>query len=389
MIATSPQSLDVARVVLADPAPTSASVAGLASATVADATRLVVSACEREWAADAVPEGLIGELERRAQRLDDGEAPASVATPGFYQWYFTLLRAAFDGDRAAVRLAIAAGPGTHGYRTYEAAVRVPVALSTAVKAVHSSDVVARAARDYSADYTAQYGRETVIEPLPPAAYEPGSAGTERVERLGAAIDLLRDVWPEAADTLNVCTVDVALMTGPYFVGGSDLACFGTSFLNLRTDWSALCYADHLLHEAAHQAMHAFGEIHPPLRNPDTVGRHSPIRPDPRPLYGTLHATIVFSWLVELCLRVLAAPPDGSTRDEAELRLHRHLLGLYDGVRSLDQNADWTPAGERLRDRLTDRVQHLQSEVGEPDPARYEQVPDDYERPSAITARRNG
>lgn len=388
-MATSPQPLDLARVVLADPAPTSAAVADLASATVADATRLVVSARERDWAADAVPEGLTEELETRTQRLDAGEMPATIATPGFYQWYFSLLRAAFGGDRAAVRSAVSAGPGANGHRTYDTAVRMPVGRSTRVNAVHSSDVVARAARDYSADYTAQHGREIVIEPLPPEAYERGRAGTKRVERVGDAIDLVRDVWPNAAETLDVCTVDIALVTGPYFVGGSDLACFGTSFLNLRADWSVLCYADHLVHEAAHQAMHAFGEIHPPLRNPDAVGRHSPIRPDPRPLYGTLHATIVFSWLVELCLRVLAAGPDASTRDEAELRLHRHLLGLYDGVRSLDQNGDWTPEGERLRDRLAGRVRQLRSEVGEPDPARYEHVPDDYERPSAISAGRDG
>ena len=113
-----------------------------------------------------------------------------------------------------------------------------------------------------------------------------------------------------------------MLDGVPFVGGSDVACFGASFFSLAPEWSDLCYADHIVHEAAHQRFHAEFEVEPALVNPADVNWSSPIRSDPRPLEGSFHATFVFVRLAQFFERVVDSCPSF----DAMTRLHRHLLG---------------------------------------------------------------
>ncbi|MBL8951769.1 MAG: hypothetical protein JNK82_13385, partial [Myxococcaceae bacterium] len=178
--------------------------------------------------------------------------------------------------------------------------------------------------------------------LVPLELESLRAG-EIVQQLGLAMELIASVDPEQAGEVRALTEYVVLLEGHEFVGGSDLRLFGASFFALDPRWSPLCYADHLVHEAAHQLLHATQELEPLLLNRSHMGAPSPIRADPRPLYGTFHATFVFLRLASFMSKVVERRPH--LEGEARLRLHRHMLGLLQGLEVVRRHAELSPAGE--------------------------------------------
>jgi HEXXH motif-containing protein len=196
-----------------------------------------------------------------------------------------------------------------------------------------------------------------------------------VRGLTAAATLLRDVAPEVAGEIAAVTEYVVPLRGDHFVGGSDIYLYGASFLRLESGWTPLCFADHLVHEAAHQLMHAEHELRPLLLNRDYVGAPSPIRTDPRPLYGTFHATFVFARLASFMDAFLARHPGSA---EAELRLHRHLLGLLQGLHILEEHGALSNLGDQEMESWRELAAKLVARHGMPQPGLYLQLTWDYD-----------
>jgi HEXXH motif-containing protein len=188
---------------------------------------------------------------------------------------------------------------------------------------------------------------------------------------------LRSADPGLAAEVSCLTEYVVPLAGKQFVGGSDIYLYGATFLRLDPDWSPLCVADHLVHEAAHQLLHAMQEIDPLLLNRDQVGQPSPIRSDARPLYGTFHATFVFLRLASFMLRVLDGPIDESA-GEAEVRMHRHLLGLLQGLQILVEHGEFSREGQRELDSWVESARALAGPIGTPNARLYGQLTWDYE-----------
>ncbi|MGQ0826374.1 MAG: aKG-HExxH-type peptide beta-hydroxylase [Actinomycetota bacterium] len=195
--------------------------------------------------------------------------------------------------------------------------------------------------------------------------------------LQEAIQLVHEIQPEAASEIQILTEYVVPLDGRQFVGGSDIFLFGATFLKLEPAWSTLCYADHLVHEAAHQLLHAVQEVEPLLLNRDQIGQPSPIRTDSRPLYGTFHATFVF---LRLCLLMEATLDRGPSEfaEEAEIRLHRHLLGLRQGLQIIFEHGSLSTTGAAALAHWTSIANDLTTRFGSPDPRCYEQLDWDYE-----------
>ncbi len=197
-----------------------------------------------------------------------------------------------------------------------------------------------------------------------------------VAGLTAAAELLRDVAPQVAEEISAVTEYVVPLGGDHFVGGSDIYLYGASFLRLDPAWTPLCFADHLVHEEAHEFMHAEHELRPLLLNRDFVGAPSPIRTDPRPLYGTFHATFVFARLASFMDLFLTQQPENS---EAKLRLHRHLLGLLQGLYILAEHGIFSERGEREIEAWRELADKLVQAHGMPRPDLYLQLTWDYDR----------
>lgn len=185
--------------------------------------------------------------------------------------------------------------------------------------------------------------------------------------------LLAQHRPDLRVEVETMLDGITLVTGDRFVGGSDIWYQGIAVLNPDPEWSPVTYSDHLVHEGAHLLLHALNELHPVLANPHFVGAPSPIREDPRPMWGILHSVFVFMRLV-LYFQVVA-PRLGT--DETLFRQHRHLKGFYDGMASLDDHAEWTPSGAELFSAMRTAREVFKSTLPDPDPRFYKRVGKDY------------
>lgn len=231
---------------------------------------------------------------------------------------------------------------------------------------------------YEADLSRVHERRLAFHLLPPEMFE---RQPHRLGRYAEGFACIANLWPELHAEVAVLTHSISALEGVPFVGGSDVACFGASFLALDPEWSDVCYADHIVHEAAHQRFHAEFEVEPALLNPAEVTGDSPIRRDPRPMEGSFHATFVFVRLAQFFERVMHAAP---THD-AETRLHRHLLGAYTGVEMLDRHARFTDRGAAFFEALVAETDRMRRALPHPDPALYEAIASDYERPSRLAS----
>lgn len=229
---------------------------------------------------------------------------------------------------------------------------------------------------YAVDLGKVHATELDLSLLPPELFtrEPG-----RVERYAAGFACIAEHWPDLHDEVTALTQSISALDGLPFVGGSDIACFGASFFRLEPEWSDLCYADHIVHEAAHQRFHAEFEVEPALVNPADTNRASPIRSDPRPMEGSFHATFVFVRLAQFFERVVDSCPSL----DALTRLHRHLLGAYTGVEMLGQHAQFTDRGAEFYEALREETNRMRRCLPAPDPSFYDAIAVDYERPSRL------
>jgi HEXXH motif-containing protein len=239
----------------------------------------------------------------------------------------------------------------------------------------------RVVEDYQRDLSTVYGNASPFHLISPQEFEGEHHYDIYSGRFGAGLDLISRCWPELYDEICILTNYFAVIRGEPFVGGSAISCFGTSFFNLRPEWSDVSFADHIVHEAAHQRLHVEFELQPALINGDYLGAASPIRRDPRPLYGVLHATFVFLRLSLFLERVVRT----EYSLEADKRLHRHALGLYHGVKQLEKYARWNPRGEYLFSEIRGEANRLKSIVPQPKPEYYNDIGPDYEPVSALAA----
>lgn len=216
-----------------------------------------------------------------------------------------------------------------------------------------------------------------ISKLDPALTIPDRMPSDLLAKFERAVELMVEVSPEQAAEVNLLTEYVVPLKGNHFVGGSDITLFGASFLCLDADWSALCFADHMIHEASHQLLHARQEDEPLLLNRDELNDKSPIRADPRPLYGSFHATFVFLRLALFMSAVLESGRE-DLREEATLRLHRHLVGLLQGLEIIRDAGVLTPAGQAEFDGWVDGARELVSRYGAPQADIYTRLNWDYD-----------
>ncbi|NRQ38986.1 hypothetical protein HII36_45275 [Nonomuraea sp. NN258] len=240
----------------------------------------------------------------------------------------------------------------------------------------ASPALDRIVTDYQRDLSRIH-----LDPRPFKVLQPSEVGRRQVERFAGGLDLIRRCRPELHAEICTLTDHFTLIRGEPFIGGSAISCLGVSFFKLNPEWSDLCYADHIVHEAAHQRLHVEFEVEPALTNGAFLGSVSPIRRDPRPLHGVLHATFVFLRLSLFLRSVLEVEPS----QEAERRFHRHVMGLYAGLEQLDRYGEWTGRGARLFAAMCESADRLRQIVAVPDPDFYNSLGPDYEPVGSLAA----
>lgn len=160
-----------------------------------------------------------------------------------------------------------------------------------------------------------------------------------------AVDLVADVWPEAAIEMRLLVREIVFLSPGWLRSCTVASAFGAVFLCPRPDWTSLEVFELLLHETAHIALDVKTSMLPFLEG-NTALASSPLRDDPRPLPAVLHAAFVLARV--LCgLRRLARFHPGQFGDRPVRLAETFRRSLSEACQSLEATASWTTAGRHL------------------------------------------
>jgi len=124
---------------------------------------------------------------------------------------------------------------------------------------------------------------------------------------------------------------------------------GTIYLTLHPN--PMTMAEAVLHEFQHNKLNVSAYSVEYLTNAFHPLYKSPVRPDPRPLWGILLAVHAFLPITELYRRMRNAGHAWATRPDFEQRMSEVDLKNHEGMEMLRAHARFTPAGRGLFDDL--------------------------------------
>jgi HEXXH motif-containing protein len=124
---------------------------------------------------------------------------------------------------------------------------------------------------------------------------------------------------------------------------------GTLYLTLHPNLMTMTEA--LIHEFQHNKFNLAAVDTEFLLNAFHPLYKSPIRPDPRPLWGIVLAVHAFLPVAELYRRMRDAAHPGCEKPDFERRLSEIDLKNHEGMEMLRAHAEWTPEGRALFSEL--------------------------------------
>lgn len=124
---------------------------------------------------------------------------------------------------------------------------------------------------------------------------------------------------------------------------------GTIYLTLHP--SVMIMTEAVIHEFQHNKFNVAAYSDQYLSNAFSPLYKSPIRPDPRPLWGILLAVHAFLPVAELYRRMRDAEHPWAARPDFERRLSELDLKNHEGMDMLRAHAQLTPAGRAMFDEL--------------------------------------
>ena len=157
-----------------------------------------------------------------------------------------------------------------------------------------------------------------------------------------AVSVLERVWPQAAAERSALLRAVVYCDGTASGSCTEETTFGACYLRLDRLDGVVAAFDTLVHETGYHALILRTAFGPFLRNGSEPATH-PLRRDPRPLHGVLHAAHVLARMATGLSR-WAAEPDAPSRVGELARERAAMLAV--ALETLAERAVWTPVGER-------------------------------------------
>ena len=124
---------------------------------------------------------------------------------------------------------------------------------------------------------------------------------------------------------------------------------GTVYMTLHPN--VMTMAEALIHEFQHNKINCAAYSAEFLHNAFYPHYPSPVRPDPRPLWGILLAVHAFLPVAQLYRGMRDAAHPWSTRPDWLRRMSEIDLKNHEGMEMLRAHADWTPVGRACFDEL--------------------------------------
>ncbi|WP_157804216.1 aKG-HExxH-type peptide beta-hydroxylase [Lysinibacillus xylanilyticus] len=173
-----------------------------------------------------------------------------------------------------------------------------------------------------------------------------------------ALNLLNELCPGAYKEAKSILRECVLLSGKGLKSSSVPISFGAVFLLPNKDWNIVNILDFIVHEIAHHSLVIKSSLVKIINNPTDLSK-SPLRPDPRPINGILHATFV---LVRVCyILIQYIQQDGEYSKTAIKYVSNYLKNLNEGLNSLKLDANWTSEGVILMEDMMDGYIELKVE----------------------------
>jgi hypothetical protein len=182
------------------------------------------------------------------------------------------------------------------------------------------------------------------------------------ERVRNALALLERAAPELAGELRTLVREIVLVQRPgdKHFGASSFQIWGALFLRPAPIGGRVVIASALAHEAAHALLFGFGMGKPLVINDAAERFPSPLRDEPRPMDGVVHATYVLARMYyALTLLIdsgLLTPEEERTAREERDR-HKHFYTK--GIAEIETHAKWTEAGKMALSSARDYMASVQ------------------------------
>ena len=185
---------------------------------------------------------------------------------------------------------------------------------------------------------------------------------EAARRIGAAMALLDRGFPGMAAEIRALLFEVVIAVGSddpqalTFDGSSSYMMWGAILLNARGQLSVLDTAQALAHESGHNLLFGLCANGPLVENDDAEAFAHPLRKDPRPMDGVIHAAYVIARMHQTVERLIESGVlDEEQREAAakDLELHRKYFAESDEV--IRSAAILTPVGQAAIDAARAQV----------------------------------
>lgn len=172
-------------------------------------------------------------------------------------------------------------------------------------------------------------------------------GEDDIADISRAFALIEDVWPQLATEIRAYTRLVVPYASEFHSSFTEAILMGAVFLSEAAQpFSATHYtAEHLLHESSHLRLMLLLELDPLVTVAEGATFNSPVRKDPRPLWGMLMAVHAFARITAFHRRA---------HDRTGLEIHRELAWqnadlLAKGLDEIEgePTAEFTEAGKVL------------------------------------------
>ena len=190
-------------------------------------------------------------------------------------------------------------------------------------------------------------RPVVLCPPPPEMVD------EAHRRIGAAFALLDAGFPALADELRTLIREIVLTVNDpdapsRFDGASSFMLWGAMVLSAEIGARPIALVEGLAHESGHSVLFGLCADGPLVENDDVDRFASPLRSDPRPMDGIVHAAFVVARMHQAVRTILEAGVLGDDDAEyARASLDQHARAFQRGIDTIDRHARLTPLGRQI------------------------------------------
>lgn len=168
---------------------------------------------------------------------------------------------------------------------------------------------------------------------------------KQIQAIQNSFILLREIWPEAHEELEDFVQRIQFFDGEQVIGFVDFQNHGSIFLRQEDMNDEVWLAEQILHEGSHIRLNTVLAVTPLFLNDSKVRYESPLRREPRHMFGLFHQMFVLSRLSHLYMRL------SRVTDQYQEKLQVINNQLNQAIKVVRRHADLTREGSEIVDTI--------------------------------------